>query len=163
MPITSGCTQVQNLNEPFRPILLSNNSLLLFYIFQYLLRRKILDGDMTKYSCFRKRSMLNCWTLSPPCYKIQSSFSAEGYSDFCCIRAGSCGEQNCPNFCAFVEGCCCNCIAVSVNRTYLMDQYDLSSDPCDYRLIRINNCLQMLSCVCNLLALFVEDLRELAR
>jgi len=89
--------------------------------------------------------------------------SAEGYADFCCVRAGSCGEQNCPNFCAFVEGCCCNCIAVSVNRTYLMDQYDLSSDPCDYRLIRINNCMQMFSCVCNLLALFVEDLRELAR
>jgi hypothetical protein len=88
--------------------------------------------------------------------------SAEGYFNFCGVRAGSCGEQNCPTFCAFLEGCLCNCFAVSANREYVMERYDLSSDPWDYRLIRMNNCLQLLSCVCNLLAICIDDLRSLA-
>ena len=44
-----------------------------------------------------------------------------------------------------------------------MEKYDLRSDPCDYRLIRINNCLQMLSCICHMAALIIPDLRDLAR
>ena len=43
-----------------------------------------------------------------------------------------------------------------------MEKYDLASDPCDYRLIRINNFLQALACVCNILAIFIDELRELA-
>lgn len=47
---------------------------------------------------------------------------------------------------------------------YVMDKYQLSSDPCDYRLIRLNNCLQMLSCACDLLACAFDNgnLRQLA-
>ena len=52
---------------------------------------------------------------------------------------------------------------MSASRNYVMEKYDLSSDPCDYRLIRINNCLQMLACVCNILAIFIAEIRELAR
>ena len=37
-----------------------------------------------------------------------------------------------------------------------MDQYDLMADPCDNRLIRLNNCIQILSCFCDLLA-FIDD------
>lgn len=44
-----------------------------------------------------------------------------------------------------------------------MERYDLSSDPCDYRLIRISNCLQIMACICNLLAIFISDLRNLAQ
>ena len=87
----------------------------------------------------------------------------EGYFNFCGFHAGACGEQNCPTCCAFLEGCICNCIAVSANRAYVMEKFDLSSDPCDYRLIRINNCLQLLACVCNILAIFIDQLRDLAR
>lgn len=43
-----------------------------------------------------------------------------------------------------------------------MEKYDLSSDPCDYRLIRLNNALQILACVCSVLAIFIDELRELA-
>mmetsp|Transcript_16031 Transcript_16031/g.16148 ORF Transcript_16031/g.16148 Transcript_16031/m.16148 type:complete len:212 (-) Transcript_16031:167-802(-) len=106
---------------------------------QYFLRRKVLDGDMSKYSCF------------------------QGYSDCCCIRAGSLGEQNCPDCCLCLEACCCNCIAVSASRIYVMEQYNLGSDPCDYRLINFNNCIQALACICNILAMFIPDLREIAR
>ena len=86
---------------------------------QYMLRKKVLDNDMSRYTC------------------------GQGYFDCLCFRAGSCGEQYCPHVCLFLEGCFCNCIAVSATRIYLMDKYNLRSDPCDYRLIRINNCLQL--------------------
>mmetsp|Transcript_19102 Transcript_19102/g.27329 ORF Transcript_19102/g.27329 Transcript_19102/m.27329 type:complete len:214 (+) Transcript_19102:27-668(+) len=109
-------------------------------ITQCLLRRKVLNYDMTKYSCF------------------------QGYFNICCcIKAGSCGESSCPDLCLFCESCVCNSIAISASRMYVMEKYDLQSDPCDYRLIRINNCLQMLSCVCDILAIFIADLRQLAR
>lgn len=45
---------------------------------------------------------------------------------------------------------------------YMMDKYDFQSDPCDYRLIRINNFLQMLACFCDILAIFIDALRPLA-
>jgi hypothetical protein len=95
---------------------------------QYALRRKVLNDDMTKYQC------------------------CQGYINCCCFKAGMCGEENCPDLCLCIEACLCNGFAVSSSRMYVMDMYQLSSDPCDYRLIRINNCLQVLSCICHILA-----------
>mmetsp|Transcript_1148 Transcript_1148/g.1870 ORF Transcript_1148/g.1870 Transcript_1148/m.1870 type:complete len:215 (-) Transcript_1148:130-774(-) len=108
-------------------------------ITQYLLRKKILHNDMTKFSCF------------------------QGYFDVCCIKAGTCGESSAPDFCLFCEGCVCNCVAISASRHYVMEKYDLSSDACDYRLIRINNFLQALACFCSILALFMFEFQECAR
>ena len=34
----------------------------------------------------------------------------------------------------------------------VMERYNLSSDPCDYMLIKLNNCLQCCACVCTVLA-----------
>jgi hypothetical protein len=81
----------------------------------------------------------------------------------CCIQAGSCGEKSCPTLCAFAEGCICNFAAVSASRAYVMEKYDLASEPCDYRLIRINNCLQWLACICNILAMIEPAFQDLAR
>jgi len=107
---------------------------------QYFLRRKVLNYDMTKYACF------------------------QGQFTFCCgaIQAGACGEENCPDCCLCFEACCCNCFAVSASRMYVMERYDLSSEACDYRLIRINNCLQLLACFCDILALIDGNFRALA-
>ena len=113
--------------------------LLNLIFFQYALRSKALNGDMTKYSCF------------------------QGYFNMCCCKAGECGEQSCPELCLFLEACCCNCLAVSATRIYVMEKYDLTSDPCDYRLIRINNCLQILACVCDILAIFDESFRAISQ
>jgi hypothetical protein len=44
-----------------------------------------------------------------------------------------------------------------------MEKYELSSDACDYRLIRINNMLQMLACFCTILAIFMPSFRDMAR
>lgn len=105
---------------------------------QYALRKKILRDNMSQYQCF------------------------QGYYNICCIRGGTCQEEKCPDFCLFMEGCCCNCIAVSASRTYVMEKYNLSSDACDYRLIRINNGLQCLAVICDLAASFDKSLRKLA-
>jgi hypothetical protein len=44
----------------------------------------------------------------------------------------------------------------------VQEKYQLSSDPCDYRLIRISNCLQFFACICHIIAIFNENLRNLA-
>lgn len=51
---------------------------------------------------------------------------------------------------------------MSANRQYVMEEYNLESDPCDYRLIRINNCIQMLSCCCSILAMIDNSFNALA-
>jgi len=43
-----------------------------------------------------------------------------------------------------------------------MEKYDLGSEPCDYRLIRINNFLQMLACFCRILAIIDNSFSALA-
>lgn len=43
-----------------------------------------------------------------------------------------------------------------------MEKYNLSSDACDYRLIRINNCLQCLSIICDIASIFNRNLRQIA-
>jgi len=44
-----------------------------------------------------------------------------------------------------------------------MDAKGLMSDPCDRRIIRCNNCMQLLACVCQILSIFCGELRELAQ
>ena len=46
---------------------------------------------------------------------------------------------------------------------YVMDKYDLSSDPCDRRIIRFNNMLQLLACICQLLAIFMPEFQDAAQ
>ena len=61
----------------------------------------------------------------------------------------------CPDLCMCIEGHLCNSCAVSSSRMYVMQEYGLQPDPCDYQLIRFNNSIQMLSCVCDVAALIV--------
>lgn len=82
----------------------------------YSSRITVLDGNMTKYSC------------------------CQGYMNCCCLKAGSCGESTCPHCCLFCEVFCCLGPSMSASRLYMMDKYNLASDPCDNRLIRLNNC-----------------------
>ena len=106
---------------------------------QILVRSRVLDGDMSKYRCF------------------QSQFSC------CCIKAGSCKEESCPELCLCCEAFICPGLALSASRMTLMDQYDLVSDPCDNRMIRFSNCCMYLSCICNVLAIFIDGFDQAAR
>jgi hypothetical protein len=105
-----------------------------------MLRKKALKGDMTKYIC--------CQGFYPKC---------------CCFEPGNCGEQSCPELCLFTESCCCNGAAISSTRAFVATKYGLHSDPCDYRLIRISNCLFMITCVCDILAIIDDNFRQIAR
>ena len=51
---------------------------------------------------------------------------------------------------------------MSSSRIFVSDMYDLRPDPTDNRMIRLTNCLQLLSCVCDVAAIFDENLRHLA-
>ena len=44
----------------------------------------------------------------------------------------------------------------------MMDHYELTPDECDNRLIRFNNCIQLLSCICHIIAIFNRDFQQLA-
>ena len=52
------------------------------------------------------------------------------------------------------EGCCCPILSLSITRVFVMDKLSLRPDPGDFQLIRLSNCLQLLSCICHILALF---------
>merc|ERR1712028_251450 len=64
--------------------------------------------------------------------------------------------------CMCIEACCCMECMVSSTRMLVMDSLDITPDPCDNRIIRFNNCLQLVSCVCNILAMFEPSFRDLA-
>jgi hypothetical protein len=49
----------------------------------YYTRYRVLDGDMSKYTC------------------------CQGYISCLCFKPGQMGEQNCPHFCLGVESVCC--------------------------------------------------------
>ena len=64
--------------------------------------------------------------------------------------------------CMFIEACCCESCAVSSTRMLVMDTLDITPDPCDNRIIRFNNCIQLLSCVCWILSIVEPSFRDLA-
>lgn len=104
-------------------------------------RKKALDGDLSKYTC------------------------CQGYMDGCCCgvpKAGTCGESSCPACCLCLESCCCVGFNVSSTRLFVMDRYELTSDPCDRRMMRFTNALQCFACICEILALFQPEFADLA-
>merc|ERR1711871_1837142 len=99
----------------------------------YELRKDVLGGTLNNYSC------------------------CQGYMNYCCFKAGSYGESSCPEFCLCLESILCTGPSVSSSRLYLQDTYALDADPCDYRLIHFNNCIQSVSCVIHILADITGD------
>jgi len=106
---------------------------------QYYLRDKVLGGQMENYIC--------CQGYYPAC---------------CCFRPGHMGEQQCPHLCLALESIFCQSCAVSSSRLAVMDMYELQSDPMDRRIIRFNNCIQMAACICDIIAIFMAQARDLA-
>jgi hypothetical protein len=74
------------------------------------------------------------------------------YLDCCCLKSGSLGESTCPHLCLCCEAYCCIGLAISATRLHVMETYGIQPDPCDARIIRFNNCIQLLSCFCKLAA-----------
>lgn len=107
---------------------------------QFQVRKRALEGHMENYVC--------CQGYFPGC---------------CCFKPGQCGEKDHPSCCLCLEAFCCLSCAVSSSRMYVMDKYRVMPDPWDNRIIRFNNFLQLLSCICDLAAICIDELREFAR
>jgi len=108
---------------------------------QYHLRVLALNNDMRHYKCCQ--GYFDC----PPCF-----------------IAGSFGEEASPEVCLCIESCCCLHCAIQSTRFFVMDSRSIRPDPCDNRVIRCHNCLQILSCVLDLAACISgnEDVQQLA-
>mmetsp|Transcript_26806 Transcript_26806/g.44824 ORF Transcript_26806/g.44824 Transcript_26806/m.44824 type:complete len:213 (+) Transcript_26806:90-728(+) len=113
-----------------------------------------------------------CVCLLPPCGAMYTRYTVldrdmsrylccQGYMDNRCFRAGSCGERSCPLLCLCIESWCCLGPSISATRMVVMDQYQLKPDPCDNRIVRLTNCLLMLSCVCDLLSICIREFRHI--
>ncbi|KAF1318351.1 hypothetical protein FI667_g14016, partial [Globisporangium splendens] len=107
---------------------------------QIYIRRKALHGDMTRYTC------------------------CQGYMDGIvpCFKSGQCGESTFPNLCLCMESFCCNGCAVSSTRMLVMDRHNLRSDKWDNRIIRCNNCIQLLSVICSCLSICIPEMNDCA-
>eukprot|EP00038_Savillea_parva_P006457 m.163894 g.163894 ORF g.163894 m.163894 type:complete len:225 (-) comp12353_c0_seq1:298-972(-) len=102
------------------------------------LRHRALQGDMSKYQC------------------------CQGYMCRQCTEKCSSCEQSIPFVTLCCEAFCCSCFALSATRIYLQEERQIQSDPCDNRIIRFNNFIQILACICSILAIFISELREAA-
>lgn len=83
-------------------------------------RYRVLDGNMENYEC------------------------CQNYIQCCCFKGGACGEKHCPHCCLCLEAFCCVGPSMSSSRAFIMDMYNLRSDPCDNRLIRFSNCCKFI-------------------
>lgn len=107
------------------------------------------------------------------CWARKSTLEAfgNGIDDYTCcqnyIPACCCcgGQDSCKgNMCAMCcEGLCCPILSLSIARIYVMDIKQIHPDPVDYQIIACSNCLQIISCIIHIIAIFVEQLREAAR
>eukprot|EP00614_Pseudopedinella_elastica_P038240 CAMPEP_0181263306 /NCGR_PEP_ID=MMETSP1097-20121128/2514_1 /TAXON_ID=35684 /ORGANISM="Pseudopedinella elastica, Strain CCMP716" /LENGTH=196 /DNA_ID=CAMNT_0023362093 /DNA_START=28 /DNA_END=618 /DNA_ORIENTATION=+ len=103
----------------------------------YHMRATAIDNDMKQYTC------------------------CQGYYHQCSRVTGG-QEQNCPECCLCIEAICCMSCSVSASRMLVMDRYQIHSDPCDRKLIRINNMLQCCSLLCDCAALIDPELKDCA-
>lgn len=74
----------------------------------------------------------------------------------CCIQPGKLGEQSCPVCCMCMESLCCAGMAVSATSGLIRDKYQLGLDADDIKLIRLNNCIQMIALVANVVSMFAD-------
>eukprot|EP00656_Telonema_subtile_P017961 TRINITY_DN1968_c0_g1_i4.p1 TRINITY_DN1968_c0_g1~~TRINITY_DN1968_c0_g1_i4.p1 ORF type:complete len:188 (-),score=24.95 TRINITY_DN1968_c0_g1_i4:318-881(-) len=61
-----------------------------------------------------------------------------------------------------LEMVCCPGLAISSTRLQLMVEFALTPLPSDNQIIRFNNCMQCLACLCNVLAMVVRECETVA-
>jgi len=108
-----------------------------------VIRQEVLDHTGGDYSC--------CQGYAPP--------GVPGGAESC---ERNCGTSSCPGCCMFTEAFCCPGASISATRFVLMDHHNLSVSPVDIQIMRFNNCLMWTACICDIMAFFNPDLRDLA-
>lgn len=93
--------------------------------------------------------LMACWLRYAALQRDMSKYRCcQGYICGGCFKWFDNCAQSCPCCCLFCEvTLCCPC-AVSSNRWFVQHERQIRSDPCDNRIIRLNNCLQCLACLC---------------
>ena len=92
---------------------------------------------------------------------VDDYLCCQGYVPKCCCL-------DFPTMCAgssaglCLEGCCCPVFSLSIARIHLMDTKQMRPDPMDWKIIQCSNCLQLASCILDIVAMFVEQAREAA-
>ncbi|KAG8470175.1 hypothetical protein KFE25_008596 [Diacronema lutheri] len=85
----------------------------------------------------------------------------QGYvPKMCCVDWPTCCQGSALGL--FCEGCCCPIFSLSIARLHIMDAKQVRPDPMDWQIIAFSNYCQILSCICDILACFFEELRDLA-
>ncbi|ERM96521.1 hypothetical protein AMTRI_Chr09g36520 [Amborella trichopoda] len=93
----------------------------------YLLRKRALYNDMTRYVC------------------------CAGYMPC----SGRCGESRCPEFCLCTEVFLCFGNSVASTRFLLQDEFNIQTTQCDNCIIGFMVCLQQLACIFSIVAMIV--------
>ncbi|KQJ97589.1 uncharacterized protein LOC100822657 [Brachypodium distachyon] len=95
----------------------------------YMLRRRALYNDMSRYVC------------------------CAGYMPC----SGRCGESKCPELCLATEVFLCFGSSVASTRFLLQDEFNIQTTQCDNCIIGFMFCLQQLACICSLVACIVGN------
>lgn len=106
----------------------------------YYSRYRVLDGDMSRYTCCQVSITLSAFTTTADNTACCHRTAPQGYLNCACFKAGTMGESSCPEVCLALESCLCLGPAMSSSRLLVMDTYSLRPDPCDNRLVRLSNC-----------------------
>ncbi len=105
------------------------------------LRKKMLgDSFETEYSCCQMESV----GFQPCCYSYCGCF------------------KSCPTLGLCLEAWCCTGCSLSFTRIHAMHKWQLQPDPMDYTCIQFSNCMQVLRCVCDILAIFNRSFEHAA-
>nr|ACU18998.1 unknown [Glycine max] len=95
----------------------------------YLLRKRALYDDMSRYTC------------------------CAGYMPC----SGRCGESKCPELCLGAEVVCCFGNSVASTRFLLQDEFNIQTTQCDNCIIAFMFVLQQLACIFSIIALIVGN------
>ncbi|XP_009621941.1 uncharacterized protein LOC107786677 [Nicotiana tabacum] len=103
----------------------------------YILRKRALYNDMSRYTC--------CGGYMP--------------------CSGRCGESHCPEFCLCTEVFLCFANSVASTRFMLQDEFNLQTTKCDNCIIGFMFCLQQLACICSIIACLTgsEEIQDAAQ
>ncbi|CAL5433138.1 unnamed protein product [Camellia sinensis] len=100
----------------------------------YLLRKRALYNDMSRYTC------------------------CAGYLPC----SGRCGESRCPEFCLATEVFLCFGNSVASTRFLLQDEFNIQTTQCDNCIIGFMFCLQQVACIFSIVAMIVgsQEIQE---
>jgi len=108
-------------------------------------------------ACWARKAVLERYTEGG----MDEYVCCQGYvPQCCCCNMAECCKGSSCGLC--LEGFCCTVFSLSIARLHLMDMKQIRPDPCDYQLIQCSNCLQLISCILDIVAIFVKEARELA-